>query len=166
MPALVNLQSAGQQIKKEGRMSPTCSSPALRPTWLRWLERKERGQSDESRANSSQQKSGTSPPDCMQPCSSTALPSISSFSASSSPSSSSPLWNTRSHSCCRSAADEQSIAACHWKQMEEIHQQMSTVISQLGYQWSHSSGTNAKHLVLFINMRICCSFLFVSTMFL
>lgn len=92
----------------------TCSSPAVRPTCLRWLERKDRGQSDESRANSSQQKRGTpSSPRCMRPCSSTALPSISSLSASSSPSSSSPHWKTRSQSCCRSAAEAQSTAARH-----------------------------------------------------
>lgn len=116
-PVQVNLWSAGRNknifyIKKD-LVFCTCSRPALRPTWLRWLERKERGQSDESRAKSSQQKSGTSPPACMLVCSSTARLSISSFSASISPNSSSPPWNTCSHSCCRSVAEEQSTAACH-----------------------------------------------------
>lgn len=108
------------KLSRTTEMLPTCSRPAVRPTWLRWLERKERGQSEESRANSSQQKRGTSSPPCMQLCSSAALLSISSLRASSRPSSSSPPWNTRSQSCWRSASVAQSTAACHWRQMKCI----------------------------------------------
>lgn len=108
------------KLSKTTETLPTCSRPAVRPTWLRWLERKERGQSEESRANSSQQKRGTSSPPCMQLCSSAALLSISSLRASSRPSSSSPPWNTRSQSCWRSASVAQSTAACHWRQTKCI----------------------------------------------
>ncbi|KAG7267051.1 LOW QUALITY PROTEIN: hypothetical protein CRUP_026294 [Coryphaenoides rupestris] len=89
--------------------------PPLKPTCLRWLVRRVRGQGEVSRANSSQQKTGTSRPCSMRRCSSAARPSISSLRASRSPSSSAPPWNTPSHSRTRSSALPQTTADSHWR---------------------------------------------------
>ncbi len=78
-----------------------CSTPPLKPIWLRWLARRVWGFSDVSRAKRSQQNTGTSWSAVMLWWSSTALASIRNFSASRRPYSSSSPW-THAHTNCAS----------------------------------------------------------------
>lgn len=102
----------------------TCSRPPLKPTWLKWLLKNILGFSDVSRANSSQQKTGTSCSACILLWSSTALTSIRNFSTSRRAYSSSPPWNTWSHTLCLSSKLSASAAACHWEHTQpDTHNQ-------------------------------------------